>query len=281
VIAPGIPVCSVTTRYNLFVGGICGKKQSYFWGAVAPWIVGFVFCQGEIFANMLNWTSLIFNGLVNFLVPFILYASSLKMVQAGGAPPLDPTAQPFYHDPSSQGCNHPHVEEEEFDAPVVGERGALQAGTGSSNKSSRAQEAARREAEHKEALITAYSAPVSPPSNLNQPLLIAGADSQLTNSDSNSGVPESPSLNASVNGRPLSKATLEKSDTGSHIAVHFREAEQPTEEYKHGPVYPWPAFCYPYAYKLTIAVIVITEAIIIAQTIGDIVFAAQGGNALG
>jgi hypothetical protein len=31
VIAPGIPVCSVTTRYNLFVSKLCSKKWSYFW----------------------------------------------------------------------------------------------------------------------------------------------------------------------------------------------------------------------------------------------------------
>jgi hypothetical protein len=45
VIAPGIPVCSITTRYNLYVGKLCGVKASYFWGVWAPWIVGFVFCQ--------------------------------------------------------------------------------------------------------------------------------------------------------------------------------------------------------------------------------------------
>jgi hypothetical protein len=45
VIAPGIPVCSITTRYNLFVGGVCGRRWSYFWGVFAPWIAGFAFCQ--------------------------------------------------------------------------------------------------------------------------------------------------------------------------------------------------------------------------------------------
>eukprot|EP00455_Lapot_gusevi_P011050 TRINITY_DN15073_c0_g1_i5.p1 TRINITY_DN15073_c0_g1~~TRINITY_DN15073_c0_g1_i5.p1 ORF type:complete len:249 (+),score=48.34 TRINITY_DN15073_c0_g1_i5:88-834(+) len=73
VIAPGIPVCSITTRYNLYVGRICGKKQSYFWGVFAPWIIGFIFSQGEIFAQLLNWSSLIFNGIVNFLVPIHMY----------------------------------------------------------------------------------------------------------------------------------------------------------------------------------------------------------------
>jgi hypothetical protein len=78
VIAPGIPVCSITTRYNLYVGRICGRKQSYFWGVVAPWIVGIIFCQGTMFANLLNWTSLIFNGVVNFIVPMIVYVTALR-----------------------------------------------------------------------------------------------------------------------------------------------------------------------------------------------------------
>lgn len=32
VILPGIPVCAITTRYNLFVSGICSSKASFFWG---------------------------------------------------------------------------------------------------------------------------------------------------------------------------------------------------------------------------------------------------------
>lgn len=84
VIAPGIPVCSVTTRYNLYVGGVCSKKMSYFWGCVAPWLVGWIFCQGEIFAQLLVWTSLIFNGIVNFIVPFIMYLTACKVMATGG-----------------------------------------------------------------------------------------------------------------------------------------------------------------------------------------------------
>jgi len=51
IILPGIPVYSITTRYNLYVAGLCGVKQSFFWGVAAPWIVGFVFCQGSFFCS--------------------------------------------------------------------------------------------------------------------------------------------------------------------------------------------------------------------------------------
>ena len=81
VIAPGIPVCSITSRYNLYVGHVVGRKQSYLWAVVAPWIIGFVFTSGQFFASFLNWTSLLFNGVVYFVIPFALYMkarSSLK-----------------------------------------------------------------------------------------------------------------------------------------------------------------------------------------------------------
>eukprot|EP01102_Stenamoeba_stenopodia_P021176 TRINITY_DN845_c0_g1_i4.p1 TRINITY_DN845_c0_g1~~TRINITY_DN845_c0_g1_i4.p1 ORF type:complete len:552 (+),score=101.86 TRINITY_DN845_c0_g1_i4:287-1942(+) len=78
VIAPGIPVCSITCRYNLYVGKICGKKWSYFWGVIAPWIIGFIFSQGQFFADLLNWSSLICNGIVNFVIPMLLYYKVMK-----------------------------------------------------------------------------------------------------------------------------------------------------------------------------------------------------------
>jgi len=73
IIGPGIPVYSISTRYNLFVGKICGKKMSYFLGSVAPWIFGFLFTGSSIFAQLLNWSALLFIGIVNFLVPLAVY----------------------------------------------------------------------------------------------------------------------------------------------------------------------------------------------------------------
>ncbi|KAL6044765.1 hypothetical protein QOT17_023147 [Balamuthia mandrillaris] len=73
IILPGIPVYSITTRYNLLMGGVCGKKMSYFWGVIAPWLLGFIFAQGSFFAMLLNWSALIVTGFVNFLVPFLIY----------------------------------------------------------------------------------------------------------------------------------------------------------------------------------------------------------------
>jgi len=81
VIAPGIPVCLITTRYNLYVGRVCGRKSSYFFGVVAPWLLAFCFLQGQIFADLLNWSSLFINGIVNFIVPPLLYYKACKTVE--------------------------------------------------------------------------------------------------------------------------------------------------------------------------------------------------------
>eukprot|EP01112_Ceratiomyxa_fruticulosa_P016454 TRINITY_DN497_c0_g1_i1.p1 TRINITY_DN497_c0_g1~~TRINITY_DN497_c0_g1_i1.p1 ORF type:complete len:500 (+),score=75.63 TRINITY_DN497_c0_g1_i1:263-1762(+) len=79
VIAPGIPVCCITTRYNLYIGQLCGKKMSYFLGVIAPWMIGFIFCQGQVFALLLAWSSLIFGSIINFVVPLMIYLKALKV----------------------------------------------------------------------------------------------------------------------------------------------------------------------------------------------------------
>jgi len=78
IISPGIPVYCITTRYNLYVGGVCGKRWAHFWGVIAPWLVGFIFTQGPIFAALLNWTALLFSGAVNFILPLVLYVIAFR-----------------------------------------------------------------------------------------------------------------------------------------------------------------------------------------------------------
>jgi len=78
IISPGIPVYCITTRYNLYIGGVCGKRAAHFWGVIAPWLVGFIFTQGPIFADLLNWTALLFSGVVNFILPLTLYIIAFR-----------------------------------------------------------------------------------------------------------------------------------------------------------------------------------------------------------
>lgn len=81
VIALGIPLFSIFIRYNLFVGGVCGSKMSAFWGAVFPWLVGFLLYQGQGFTLFVNWSALIVNGFINFVVPGIVYIKAKHEVR--------------------------------------------------------------------------------------------------------------------------------------------------------------------------------------------------------
>eukprot|EP00697_Spironema_sp_BW2_P000005 gnl/Spiro4/10027_TR5317_c0_g1_i1.p1 gnl/Spiro4/10027_TR5317_c0_g1~~gnl/Spiro4/10027_TR5317_c0_g1_i1.p1 ORF type:complete len:600 (+),score=99.18 gnl/Spiro4/10027_TR5317_c0_g1_i1:171-1802(+) len=103
VILPGIPVCCITIRYNLYVSGLCGKKQSYFWAVWAPWLVGFIFCQGQFFADLLNWTSLLFNSVVNFILPFFLYFLALRKLRIHKPSNTDSLISSFVDDVEGHG----------------------------------------------------------------------------------------------------------------------------------------------------------------------------------
>jgi len=79
VVAPGIPVYCISCRYNLYVGEVFGKKMSFFFGVIFPWLISFIFAQGTRFANFISWASLIFSGIINFILPFIIYLKSLEL----------------------------------------------------------------------------------------------------------------------------------------------------------------------------------------------------------
>lgn len=63
----------------MYIGKVCGKKMSYFLGVIAPWLVSFVFLQGTYFSALINWSSLVVNGVVNFLIPLILYYKAITV----------------------------------------------------------------------------------------------------------------------------------------------------------------------------------------------------------
>lgn len=283
VIAPGIPVCSVTTRYNLYVGGIVGKKQSYFWGCIAPWIVGFIFCQGEIFANLISWTSLIFNGLVNFTVPFIMYLTSLKRQQVGNAPP-DTHAHHHHQATSDAGINatttakYSEDYEEEEPEEDVDDVARLH------NMASSYNAPAALVTDHSggdDVLATPVRASISGKGDLKVPLLTDAAPTGTPTggvTTSGYGVVSSPSDAGSpvyANGYPLSAR-----NTNDHsLNVHFC-APVHDDSYSHGPVYPLPASMRPYAYQWVLGIAIVTQVVIVAQTIGDIYYAAIGTDPL-
>jgi len=69
-----IPVFSIIIRYNLIESGVVtNKKAANFWAVIFPWIIGVFFYTGAGLDSVINWTSLFVNGLVNFIIPLLLY----------------------------------------------------------------------------------------------------------------------------------------------------------------------------------------------------------------
>lgn len=74
----GIPLFSIYIRQNLFAGGVCNKTWSAFWGTAAPWLISWLFLQGQAFTIFENWSALVINGVINFVIPFIVYFKSKR-----------------------------------------------------------------------------------------------------------------------------------------------------------------------------------------------------------
>jgi hypothetical protein len=79
VLGLGIPHFSVIVRYNLFVGGVCSSAWSSFWGVLFPWMFAWMLYQGSGFVQFLNWTSILFSGIINFLLPLLLFLKARRL----------------------------------------------------------------------------------------------------------------------------------------------------------------------------------------------------------
>lgn len=78
-VVPGIPIFSVLTRYSLMNSGFCGKHWANVWAIGIPYTVAVFFYAGAGLADVINWTAILFNGSVNFVIPFILYLRMLQL----------------------------------------------------------------------------------------------------------------------------------------------------------------------------------------------------------
>jgi len=59
----------------------CSEEWATFWGVILPWLLSFFFYEGEGFAHLINWTSLIVNGSVCFVVPFLVFIKARQLKQ--------------------------------------------------------------------------------------------------------------------------------------------------------------------------------------------------------
>jgi len=72
ILATTIPVFSIIVRYNLLQSRI-HKGPANFLAVVLPWIVVIPFLTGSGLNNVLNWGTLLFTSIANFIIPFAIY----------------------------------------------------------------------------------------------------------------------------------------------------------------------------------------------------------------
>eukprot|EP01127_Copromyxa_protea_P014462 TRINITY_DN4031_c0_g1_i1.p1 TRINITY_DN4031_c0_g1~~TRINITY_DN4031_c0_g1_i1.p1 ORF type:complete len:537 (+),score=66.73 TRINITY_DN4031_c0_g1_i1:170-1612(+) len=85
-IIPGIPVYSILTRYNLVTSNLTGNFVANLFGTVLPWSLSMFFYHGTGFSHVVNWSALIFQGFVNFVLPCIIYYKAMLMYPTPQAP---------------------------------------------------------------------------------------------------------------------------------------------------------------------------------------------------
>ncbi|RKP12372.1 hypothetical protein BJ684DRAFT_1466, partial [Piptocephalis cylindrospora] len=68
-----IPVYTIVVRYNLVRGRVCGRKLALVLSVAVPWLIAIIFQTGSGLNDFVNWSSLIFTGISNFIIPFVLY----------------------------------------------------------------------------------------------------------------------------------------------------------------------------------------------------------------
>ena len=82
-IVSGIPIYSLIVRYNLIDSGLCKKNWANFWGVILPWIISLPFYSGNGLNIVINWTSLLFNAVINFAIPLIFYLRMMQLKHYG------------------------------------------------------------------------------------------------------------------------------------------------------------------------------------------------------
>jgi hypothetical protein len=68
-----IPVYIIVLRINLIQSKLCSKSTATFLSSVLPFFVVVPFQTGGYVNLFMNWTSLIFTSITNFIVPFLVY----------------------------------------------------------------------------------------------------------------------------------------------------------------------------------------------------------------
>ncbi|TPX34663.1 hypothetical protein SmJEL517_g02723 [Synchytrium microbalum] len=73
-----IPVFFIVARDNLVQNRVLGRSSATFVAFVLPWIVAIPFQSGSSLTYFVNWSSLIFTSVANFIIPLVIYLRCLK-----------------------------------------------------------------------------------------------------------------------------------------------------------------------------------------------------------
>jgi len=108
VVATSIPIYSIIVRYNLLENKICGKPMANFIGVILPWLVTIPFYTGKGLSNVINWSSLIAGGIINFIIPFWIYVRARDYkrykLSALEREETDEKLGPQFNDPDEYYC---------------------------------------------------------------------------------------------------------------------------------------------------------------------------------
>ena len=85
IIGCGIPVFCVIIKTALRTGGVCSKPWAQFFGAAFPYCLSWMLYQGTVLMTVLNWTGLLVNGMVAFILPLVLALHAGKRIYAKSA----------------------------------------------------------------------------------------------------------------------------------------------------------------------------------------------------
>lgn len=77
VLATTIPVFSIVVRYNLMQSNV-PKIAANFLAVVLPWLIVIPFLTGDGLNDILNWGTLFFTSVANFIIPFVVYIQACR-----------------------------------------------------------------------------------------------------------------------------------------------------------------------------------------------------------
>ncbi|KAK5667534.1 hypothetical protein QVD99_006123 [Batrachochytrium dendrobatidis] len=71
--ATSIPVAMLVVKINFLAAGLCSSGMATFWAVIAPFIIGIPFQTGSLIVPFGIWTSVTFQAICNFFVPFLIF----------------------------------------------------------------------------------------------------------------------------------------------------------------------------------------------------------------